>query len=302
MTRAVIFPGQGNQRAGMAADLLDRCRALEQQASNVLGYSVRELCLHDPGGRLGDTRYAQPVRYVVNALAWQAACDDGLTADMLLGHSVGEYAALLAAGVFDFWTGLAMVAERGRLMATVPGGMSVVLGLDAAKIQAVLHEAALTGLDLANLNAVDQIVLAGPVADLAAAAGPLTAAGAFGVRALAVSGPFHSRYMRPAARSFARVVSSKALAPPRTPVIANRTAREYPSHGLARLLIEQIDHRVLWADSLTHVLRLDPAADFVELGDSRVLASTVRRARERMSLAAAAQRQERGGRQGGPVR
>jgi trans-AT polyketide synthase/acyltransferase/oxidoreductase domain-containing protein len=285
MTTAVMFAGQGSQRPGMAADLLGRYTDLEREASEVLGYSMRDLCLHDPDRRLADTRYTQPALYVVNAMSWQAARDDGLSADVLLGHSVGEYAALLAAGVFDFTTGLALVAERGRVMATVAGGMCVVLGLDAATIEAVLRDAGLAGVDLANLNATDQIVLAGPTRDLAQAVVPLTAAGAFAVRPLDVSGPFHSHYMRPAARAFARAVSGVPLAPPRTPVIANRTAQPYPASGIARLLVEQIDHQVRWADSLAHLLALDPAAEFVELGAAPTLAGTVRRARQAMVLA-----------------
>jgi malonyl CoA-acyl carrier protein transacylase len=280
MTTVVMFPGQGRQRPGMATDLFGRYPALTRRADEVLGYSIRDLCRHDPDGRLANTRYTQPALYVVNALSWQAAGDDGLRADVLLGHSVGEYAALLAAGVFDFATGLALVAERGRVMATVAGGMSVVLGLDAATIGAALGGAGLTGIDLANLNAVDQVVLAGPVDDLERAVGPLTAAGASAVRRLDVGGPFHSRYMRPAARAFARVVSAVALAPPRIPVIANRTARAYPGSGLARLLIEQIDHQVRWADSLEHLLDRHPDADFVELGDTPTLGSTVRKAKQ----------------------
>lgn len=301
MTTVVVFPGQGSQRPGMASDMFERYPALERQASELLGYSIRDLCLYDPGGRLSDTRYTQPALYVVNAMSWQAACDDGLVADVLLGHSVGEYAALLAAGVFDFRTGLALVAERGRVMATVTGGMSVVLGLDNATIDAVLRDAGLTGIDLANLNAVDQIVLAGSTRDLEKVAAPLTAAGAFAVRPLNVSGPFHSRYMRPAARAFARVVSGAPLAPPRTPVIANRTAREYPASGIARLLIEQIDHQVRWADSLGYLLALDPASDFVELGGIPTLASTVRRARQ-AAAHSAPHRDRESHREGGIIR
>ncbi len=283
MTTAVLLPGQGSQRAGMGAGLFDRYPGLEQQASELLGYSLRELCLRDPGERLSDTRYTQPARYVVNALALRAACDDGLVPDVLLGHSVGEYSALLGAGVFDFGAGLRLVRERARLMAAVPGGMSVVLGLAAARIADVLAEAGLAGLDLASLNAADQIVLAGPADLLDAAAQPLAAAGAFRVRRLAVSGPFHSRYMRTAARAFARVLHDCELAPPRLPVIANRTAGEYPSCGLARILAEQIDHQVRWAESLEYVLARDPGTTFVELGGTPTLGSTVRRAKQRMA-------------------
>jgi malonyl CoA-acyl carrier protein transacylase len=278
MTTAVIFPGQGSQRTGMGEGLFDRYPDLEQQADSVLGYSVQELCLADPDGRLGQTLYTQPARYVVNALSWRAAVDDGLAADTVLGHSIGEYAALLAAQVFDFATGLRLVLSRARAMAAVPGAMSVVLGLDAKRIRLVLRTAGLAMIDLANLNAVDQTVIAGPADKVAAAAGPLVKAGAFAVRKLEVSGPFHSRYMRGAARAFAREVRACPLAAPRIPVIANRTAQEYPATGIGRLLIEQIDHQVLWAQSLSHILRRDPDVTFVELGGTPALGSTVRRA------------------------
>lgn len=278
MTTAILFPGQGSQRKGMGEGLFGRYPDAERQAGEILGYSVPELCRDDPGGRLGDTRYTQPVRYVVNALAWRAAADDGLVADVLLGHSVGEYAALLAAGVFDFATGLRLVVRRATAMASVAGTMSVVLGLEAAKIAAALRAAGLTGIDLANLNAADQVVIAGPAEELDAAVEPLTSAGAFRVRKLEVSGPFHSRYMRGAARAFARSASEVRFAPPAIPVIANRTAAEYPDSGIARLLIEQVDHQVRWADSLAYVLGKYPDATFTELGGTPTLDSTVRRA------------------------
>src|SRR5487761_204863 len=294
MTTAVLFPGQGSQRAGMGAGFFGRYPALEQQASDMVGYSMRELCLDNTDGRLADTRFTQPARYLVNALAWHAARDDGLVTDVLLGHSVGEYAALLAGDVFDFGTGLELVMHRARYMAGVSGAMSVVLGLAPSRISEVLLMAGLAGIDLANLNATDQTVIAGPADQLAAAAGPLAAAGAFEVRPLDVSGPFHSRYVRPAARAFARVVPACDLAPPRLPVIANRTAREYPASGLGRLLIEQIDHPVRWAESLDYVLRLDPGTSFVELGDTTALTSTVRGALRRIGRAAPRQKQRQG--------
>jgi malonyl CoA-acyl carrier protein transacylase len=281
VTTAVIFPGQGSQRLGMGADLFGRLPDLEEAADAVLGYSVRELCLADPAERLGDTRYTQPARYVVNALAWHAARADGLTADVLLGHSVGEYAALLAAGVFDFATGLRLVVSRARLMAEVRGAMSVVLGLDAPRIDEVLRAAGLSGIDLANLNAEDQTVIAGPAEQLAAAAEPLGQAGAKAVRALRVSGPFHSRYMRRAAREFAHQVGAYDLCSPGIPVISNRTAREFPAAGIGRLMAEQIDHQVRWADSLDYVLSRDPGTHFVELGGTPTLSGTVLRARRR---------------------
>jgi malonyl CoA-acyl carrier protein transacylase len=281
MTTVVIFPGQGSQRPGMGAGLFERYPQTTQLASELLGYSLADLCLADPDGLLGTTRYTQPARYLVNALSWLAARDEGLTADAFLGHSVGEYAALFAADVFDFATGLRLVTHRAAAMAAVPGGMSVVLGLGPDVIAAALRAAGLHGIDLANLNAEDQTVIAGQDPELAAADGPLRAAGARAVRRLDVSGPFHSRYMRAAARAYAEQLARYQLAAPRVPVIANRTAREYPGQGAAALLTEQIDHQVRWADSLDYILGRDPGAAFIELGETPTLGGTVRRARRR---------------------
>jgi malonyl CoA-acyl carrier protein transacylase len=286
MTTAVVLPGQGSQRAGMGADLFGRYPELEQEASGILGYSLRDLCLNNPGGRLRETAFTQPARYVVNVLALRAAIDDGLEPDVLLGHSVGEYSALYGAGVFGFATGLRLVTERARLMATVSGAMSAVVGLDSGAIEDVLSRAGLTGIDVACLNAADQIVIAGPLPLISAASGQLLEAGAFKVSPLEVSGPFHSRYMRSAAREFAAVLAGYRLAGPRLPVIANRTAREYPPRGLAPILAEQIDHTVLWAESLDNVLTQDPGTKFTELGSPPVLTGTVRRARQRMAARA----------------
>src|SRR6266700_4539231 len=284
MTTAVMFPGQGSQRPGMGAGLFERYPDLTGLASEILGLSVAQLCLSDPQGRLGDTTWTQPARYVVNALSLQAAREDGLAPDVLLGHGVGEYSALLAAGVFGFEAGLRLVMSRARLVAAVPGGMSVVLGPGARAIADVLARAGLDGLDLANLNAADQTVLSGPAALLERAAPALLEAGAFAVRRLPVSGPFHSRYMRDAAREFGDLAGGCELAAPELPVIANRTAREYPPAGIGEILAEQIDHQVLWAQSLAYLLARDPGTEFVELGGTPTLGGTVRRARQ--SLAA----------------
>lgn len=281
MTTVVIFPGQGSQQPGMGDGLFGRYPEETRVASDLLGYSIADLCLNDPDGLLGSTRYTQPACYVVNALSWLAARDEGLVADAFLGHSVGEYAALLAAQVFDFATGLELVVHRAEAMAAVPGGMSVVLGLGAVAIADTLRTAGLHGIDLANLNAEDQTVIAGPDLELTAATGPLRAAGARAVRRLDVSGPFHSRYMRTAARAYADQLARYTLGPPRLCVVANRTAREYPAQGAAALLAEQIDHQVLWADSLDYVLYRDPGSAFVELGGKPTLGGTVRRAQRR---------------------
>ena len=118
-----LFPGQGSQSKGMGAELFDRYPDWTAEADAVLGFSIRELCVDDPRGELGLTQFTQPALYVVNALTYRARQDDGgAVPDFVAGHSLGEYNALLAAGVFDFATGLRMVKRRGEIMGQVSGG------------------------------------------------------------------------------------------------------------------------------------------------------------------------------------
>jgi len=170
---AVVFPGQGAQSKGMGKDLFAAYPEQTDKASEILGYSIRELCVDDPDNRLNQTQYTQPALYVVNALGLRQMQESGAVPadiDVLAGHSLGEYNALLAAGVFDFETGLRLVVERGRLMSQAAGGgMAAVVGLGADALRAALDEAGLQSVDLANFNTPSQIVISGPAADIEAA-------------------------------------------------------------------------------------------------------------------------------------
>src|SRR5690348_13345242 len=135
---ACLFPGQGSQKRGMGQGLFDEMEqyaAVEKDVDALLGYSLRKLCLEDTDGRLKETQFTQPSLYVVNALHYYKSVNDGLIATCVAGHSLGEYNALLAAGVFDFLSGLRLVKKRGELMAKARnGGMSAVIGLGANQI------------------------------------------------------------------------------------------------------------------------------------------------------------------------
>ncbi|MFB8002587.1 ACP S-malonyltransferase [Nocardia sp. NPDC056000] len=246
----VVFPGQGSQRAGMGGELFDRYPELVAQADDVLGYSVRALCSDDSDGRLDRTEFTQPALYVVNALHYAAHLESAPPPRIVLGHSLGEYNALHAAEVFDFATGLRLVAARAGAMSAIDGGaMAAVVGLDADTIGYTLGAARLTGLDIANLNTPQQVVLSGPVDELAAATDPLVAAGAKMVRPLRVSGPFHSRYMTPARMKLTEALAATDFHPPRRTVLANATARPYEPDTIGTLLAMQIDHPVRWGES-----------------------------------------------------
>ncbi|MDG4810847.1 ACP S-malonyltransferase [Micromonospora sp. WMMD1120] len=274
---AYVFPGQGSQSVGMGAGLFEEFAELTAEADRILGYSVAELCAADPHGRLGQTRFTQPALYVVNALCHlHKLTSTGRAPDYVAGHSVGEYNALFAAGVFDFGAGLRLVARRGELMGMARGGgMAAVLGLPADEVAAALAAAGLDGVDLANLNTPTQVVLSGLRADIERAAPVLKAAGARGYTVLNVSGAFHSRYMRDAAESFAETLSTVPMSPPRIPVIANVTARPYPAGQIADLLARQITAPVRWTETVRHLLDLG-VTDIEQVGPGKVLTGLVR--------------------------
>ena len=273
MSLICVFPGQGSQVKGMGADLFDRYPDWTADADRVLGYSIRELCVDDPRGELGLTQFTQPALYVVNALTYRAKRDDGLAApDFVAGHSLGEYDALLAAGCFDFATGLTMVQERGRMMGQVSGGgMAAVIGMVPAKIQDVLAASeAGRRIDVANFNSFDQTVIAGPKADLDVVKADFEAAGVRAYIPLTVSAPFHSRYMREPQASFDTFLGGFAFAAPQIPVISNVTGQPYAADQVRRTLSEQIGNSVRWLDSMLFLLN-QTAPEFVECGPGTVL-------------------------------
>jgi trans-AT polyketide synthase/acyltransferase/oxidoreductase domain-containing protein len=266
----------------MGADLFDRFPDWTAEADALLGYSIRTLCLEDPRSELGLTQFTQPALYVVNALTWRARSEEGAPApSFVAGHSLGEYNALLAAGVFDFGTGLTLVKRRGELMGQVSGGgMAAVIGMSPERIGEVLAGSdAGRRLDVANYNAPDQTVIAGPEDDLAAVRGDFEAAGVRMFTPLRVSAPFHSRYMREPMLEFARFLERFTFAPPVTPVISNVTAQPYEPDAVRETLAKQIGSSVRWLDSMRYLLDRG-ATEFVEAGPGNVLTKLVARVRK----------------------
>ncbi len=273
MSIVCLFPGQGSQSVGMGGDLFERFADWTTEADRILGYSVRELCLEDPRGELGLTQFTQPALFVVNALSWRARQEDGKPEPAFVaGHSLGEYNALLAAGVFDFATGLTMVKERGALMGRVSGGgMAAVIGLTPARIAEILAASeAGQRLDVANFNAFDQTVIAGPVADIEAVKPDFDAAGVRAFTPLKVSAPFHSRYMRAAMDEFGQFLAGFTFAAPAIPVISNVTAEPYPADDVRGTLAKQIGSSVRWLDSMVGLLDRG-LTEFEEVGPGNVL-------------------------------
>ncbi len=278
-----LFPGQGSQAKGMGAELFDRYSDWTAEADAVLGFSIRELCVDDPRGELGLTQFTQPALYVVNALTYRARQDDGgVVPDFVAGHSLGEYNALLAAGVFDFATGLRMVKRRGEIMGQVSGGgMAAVVGLEPRRIQEILDSTeAGRRIDVANFNSYDQTVIAGPKDDLASVKAQFEAAEVRAYIVLSVSAPFHSRYMREPQSLFATFLHDIDFNTPAMPVISNVSGRPYEGDMVRQTLSEQIGNSVRWLESMVYLLG-QPEPEFEEVGPGAVLTKLLAQIKKR---------------------
>jgi malonyl CoA-acyl carrier protein transacylase len=284
--KVFVFPGQGSQRKGMGGELFDtvpQFSEVESQIDLQLGYSLRTLCLCDADNLLKETQYTQPALFVVSALHYFKALSEHGPPAAVAGHSLGEYNALLAAGAFDLLTGVKLVQRRGWLMAQAPsGGMAAVVGLEVARVIATLREAGLASLDVANYNAPLQTVVSGPSQEITRALPIFERAGATMCVPLPVSAAFHSRYMEAVARQYAEFLSNFTFQAPKIPVIANVTARPYPSgiDGIALypLLLQQITRPVLWTQSIRALCELG-ATEFIEAGPGTVLTRLVQQIR-----------------------
>lgn len=277
MGKVFLFPGQGSQKVGMGADLFERFPQLAEEADEILGYSMKELCLEDPREELAKTQFTQPALFTVNAMAFYAQQeDDTEVPSYCLGHSLGEYNALLAAGCFSFADGLRLVKRRGELMAEAPlGAMLAVLKLPIEEIRTHLESAGLDSVEVANLNSPGQVVLSGSVEGIDSAEKVLGETGARVVR-LNVSGAFHSRLMAEPQEHFRRTVAEVTFASPRIPVISNVEAKPYPDDNIGELLIQQLASSVRWTDSVNWVLDREPESEFLEIGPGKVLSGLLR--------------------------
>lgn len=272
MSTAVMFPGQGSQKLGMGKDLFDQFPEQVKLADEILGYSIRQLCTEDKQEQLNTTSFTQPALYVVSALAYLDWVRNGGVASFTAGHSVGEYAALFAAGAIDFETGLQWVQKRGALMAEVSGGgMAAVIGMKADAIFNTLATSGADSVDVANYNSPEQTVISGPSAVIESLESNFKEAGAKMYAVLKVSGAFHSRYMRESASSFAEFIENAKVHNPKIPVVSNVEAVPYKdSDEIKKYLVAQIHSSVRWLESILY-LRSNGAKDFIELGSGVVL-------------------------------
>lgn len=280
MSLAFLFPGQGSQYVGMGKALCDAypsARARFEEASDLLSKDFKRLCFEDPDSTLILTDNVQPAITLVSIAVFDVLKQEGFTPSVVAGHSVGEYAALYAAGVLTFGDAMRVVQVRGSAMKRAaenhPGGMLAVFGLGQDVLSEICAEVRDAGsVEIANQNSPSQTALTGDTAALQRAADVAKKRGAKLVVPLKVSGPWHSRFMAEASDQVRDVLAKCSVNAPAVPVIANITAEEYRAdpQTIRDALVAQITSPVLWAQSMARLVSAGHRV-FVEAGPGKVL-------------------------------
>ncbi|ELK46112.1 ACP S-malonyltransferase [Halobacillus sp. BAB-2008] len=287
---AAVFPGQGSQEVGMGKAMYETYPSVKElfdRADEALGYSLSTLMFEGPAETLTKTENAQPA-LLLNSVAIQMVLEEeGIKPAMTAGHSLGEYSALVSAGALDPIDAVKLVHVRGKLMEeafpTGKGTMAAVLGLDRSDIEKTLEgfDGDLT-VDLANINCPGQIVISGTKEGVDKASEKLSDAGAKRVLPLNVSGPFHSRLMKPASDEFAEYLNRIEVKDAQIPVYANVTAAPVTdARTIRNLLVEQLYSPVRFHEILEAFVEEDVDA-IVEVGHGKVLSGLVRKVKRRM--------------------
>ncbi len=306
---AFLFPGQGSQAVGMGTDIFEASEAARRvfaAADEALGFSLSNLCFSGPADALRETINAQPAIVTVS-LALLAALQEALSSmhssswssplipSFTAGHSVGEYAALVASGALDMQDAIKLVRERGRLMhhegTVCPGGMAAVIGMDEQLLQEVCREVSAQSsahpdanahvgmgqVAVANYNAPGQVVISGEQSALNAAMELAKARGAKRVIPLAVSGAFHSLVMRPASGGLAEAIATTTVRDPAIPVIGNITAALLTrADDIREEMAQQIASPVQWIRTINYLTGAG-ITTFIEIGPGQALTGMVKR-------------------------
>lgn len=248
----LIFPGQGSQTAGMGKEIYAKSHdaaLILDKANELLGYDLKDLLFNGPQEQLTDTKYAQPAIYTVSAMYLAKVKADGLEYEYVAGHSLGEYDALLAAGVYDFETGLELVAARGEAMGKMngQGNMAAVMGLSEEELAPLM----VSDVVMANLNSKTQIVISGTESGVDEVGNKLEGKDSVKFKKLRVSAAFHSPQMAEASETMKAAIENTFMQEPSCFVVSNVTGR--PTMNIAEIkanLTAQITGQVRWYDTI----------------------------------------------------
>ncbi|PHQ79135.1 MAG: [acyl-carrier-protein] S-malonyltransferase [Coxiella sp. (in: Bacteria)] len=283
---AFVFPGQGSQSVGMLADCAEQYPIVMEtfsEASDVLGYDVWQLAAQGPADKLNQTEFTQPALLAADIALWRVWCAEHEERPCVMaGHSLGEFAAFVAAEALVFGDAIKLVAQRGQFMqAAVPSGegaMAAIIGMDDQQV-AVLCEQAADGevVTPANYNSVGQIVIAGQRAAVERAVAAAKPAGAKLAKLIPVSVPSHCALMQPAAEQLAASLSEIKLNPPKIPVIQNVDMAVHTTPAeISHCLVEQLVKPVRWVGTI-QAMQAQGITDVIECGPGKVLAGLIKR-------------------------
>lgn len=291
MSYAFVFPGQGSQSVGMLAELAESHSQVQDvftEASDALGYNLWELVQNDADGKLNQTDITQPAMLASGIAVYRTlSAQTDLAPAFMAGHSLGEYTALVASGAMSLAEGVALVAQRGKLMqSAVPAGqgaMAAVLGLEDAQVVAVCEQA--EGIvEAVNFNSPGQVVIAGNKAAVEAAMALATEAGASRVVPLPVSVPSHCSLMKPAAEQLAETLANMDIAMPTVPVLHNVHFSQAKSPAeIKELLVQQLYRPVQWVETV-NAMKAQGVESLYELGPGKVLMGLNRRIDRKMGM------------------
>lgn len=285
--KAYVFPGQGAQFQGMGKDLyeqFDWAKQLFEEANSILGFRITDIMFEGSDEDLRRTDITQPAVFI-HSVAVARSLDD-FKPDMVAGHSLGEFSALVACGALSFESGLKLVAQRARAMQKacelVPGTMAAIIGLEDSRIEQICADLNAKGMVVvpANYNSPGQVVISGSKEAIAAACPLMQEAGAKRALPLTVGGAFHSPLMTPAKEELAKAISQTQFSTPVCPIYQNVDAKPHTNPDEIREnLVTQLNSPVRWTQSVLNMIA-DGAQEFTECGPGTVLTGLIKRIRK----------------------
>ncbi|MBP5419760.1 MAG: ACP S-malonyltransferase [Bacteroidales bacterium] len=286
--KAYVFPGQGAQYVGMGKDLYEansEARKMFDTANEILGFKITDLMFDGTADDLKQTKVTQPAIFLHSTILAKVL-GTKFTPDMVAGHSLGEFSALVAAGAMNFEDGVKLVSQRAQAMQKAceleSSTMAAIIGLDDATVEAVCNE--IDGVVPANYNCPGQLVISGSIAGIDAACATLTEKGAKRALKLQVSGAFHSPFMEPARAQLAKAIEQTAFNKPVCPVYQNVVAKAVTDpEEIKRNLVAQLTAPVRWTQTVLNMIA-DGVTEFTEVGPGAVLQGLIRKTNNTMTL------------------